>query len=647
MKLTIPLSLFVCLSVAVPLAAQEVPWEPVPKDVAGAAQRYPEAKNEGAVVLFKHSYIYVSNLGLDLFTKRVDYVRIQILDDRGQKYANVEVPYNKFERLNGIVARTITPSGEIVPVPKEQIFDKVAAKIGRYIQIRVKSFAFPKAEKGSILEYQVVTNKDGAWIARPHIFDEYLFTAESTLEFNCIREVRYQVATQTSADFPLQPVTKDTPLGYMMRWDVKNLPALPEEDYGPPRGMVAHRVGLVPDKRRDFVFVKSWDSIAGYIETDYRFFIQTSGEAKRVSNQVTSGAGSDREKLARLYAYVLEKIRPLAAYGYFYSGTADEILKTGVGDASDRNWLLITMLKAVGLKASPALAATKDYSILPEGFPSFSEFDRTICYVELPDGALFVDAARPGIPVGSLPSETEGIRVVVAQGSKAKIMTTPAGDSSKNRLEVQTELSWVGATSTGGDAAPAMKIVFDGSYAGHKAEGVRANLFRNAEGKQEDALKDWASKRIQGADVVAAKANPPDGPEPLKFNVELRAPFDADPNGRVLLRLKFWTGMKESPLPSSSRITPVMFEYPYAESEVLRFKIPDGFALQGSPQGGTVQTPYFDYELKILKSGDTVEFQRRFSLKDTEVPPENYGALRQSYSKVIQWDNLPILLVKK
>src|SRR5215467_1838630 len=80
------------------------------------------------------------------------YTRIKIFNERGKKYADVEIPYleNRTE-VENIQARTVAPDGQSTAFDG-RVFDKVVVKTRRF-RINVKAFTLPNVQAGSILEY--------------------------------------------------------------------------------------------------------------------------------------------------------------------------------------------------------------------------------------------------------------------------------------------------------------------------------------------------------------------------------------------------------------------------------------------------------------------------------------------------------------
>jgi|HubBroStandDraft_1064217.scaffolds.fasta_scaffold39101_3 hypothetical protein len=122
------------------------------------------------------------------------YIRIKIFNDRGRdKFTTVDIDFSNKDNISDIAGRTIRPSGEIVELKKDAVFERVVAKAGG-VKEKVKSFAMPAVESGGIIEYR--------W--KRTVTTEYVpsyFRLDFQREIP-VREVRYHVKPLTSERFP-------------------------------------------------------------------------------------------------------------------------------------------------------------------------------------------------------------------------------------------------------------------------------------------------------------------------------------------------------------------------------------------------------------------------------------------------------------
>ena len=163
-------ALAACLMLPAALSGQKEAWLPVtPQDLA--VQEVPDNPGAPAIQLYYSQYINdndVNNEGEYI------YRRIKILNDRGNKYADVEIRLPSDFALADLKARTIHPDGKIIDFTGKP-FDKVIAK-GKGFKYLAKTFTLPDVTVGSILEYRYKLNYPAGvlpaheWIAQHDLY---------------------------------------------------------------------------------------------------------------------------------------------------------------------------------------------------------------------------------------------------------------------------------------------------------------------------------------------------------------------------------------------------------------------------------------------------------------------------------------------
>src|SRR5439155_14590094 len=135
----------VCILSALSHADKKEDWLPIGpqelqiKDVPG---------DPGAPAIQIYYAQYIDNSDRSQFVHRC----IKILNETGKKYADVEIVTGPGAGVKDLKARTIHPDGSIVEFTGKP-FDKTLFK-SRGIKVLAKTFTFPDATVGSIIEYK-------------------------------------------------------------------------------------------------------------------------------------------------------------------------------------------------------------------------------------------------------------------------------------------------------------------------------------------------------------------------------------------------------------------------------------------------------------------------------------------------------------
>lgn len=161
-------------------------------------------------------------------------------------------------------------------------------------------------------------------------------------------------------------------------------------------------------------------------------------EIQALADQIAQGKSSNRDKAKGVYDWVRQNIRYVAVYigtGGYVPNSVKDILSNRYGDCKDHVLLMVTLLKAMGIDAVPALLnTTAEYALpeLPIGF--------THVIVYLPTLQQFADPTASTIPFGALPWDDADKPTAVALAGGAHLMRTPPFTAESNRLVVKS--SW-------------------------------------------------------------------------------------------------------------------------------------------------------------------------------------------------------------
>ncbi len=147
------------------------------------------------------------------------------------------------------------------------------------------------------------------------------------------------------------------------------------------------------------------------------------------------------------------------------------VLKRRFGDCKDKSLLLVSLLRGLGIHASPALVSSTRGHILPDRLPSISLFDHVITRVSLPSGTFWLDPTVPKqlLPIALLdPPDFEF--ALPLSPSTAGLESIPRPATGVLRREVSVRID-----ANKGLTAPATLDVVT-RYLGPSVDSTRADL---------------------------------------------------------------------------------------------------------------------------------------------------------------------------
>ena len=90
-----------------------------------------------------------------------NYVRLKVFNERGREsQSKIDIPYLGSWKIEDVSARTITSTGNIVELQKENVFERTIVKANGF-KVKAKSFVLPNVEPGSIIEYRWKERRTG------------------------------------------------------------------------------------------------------------------------------------------------------------------------------------------------------------------------------------------------------------------------------------------------------------------------------------------------------------------------------------------------------------------------------------------------------------------------------------------------------
>jgi len=596
---------------------------------------YPEA---GAVILFEkteHELFIASDHHLGY--KESYHKAILYLNDKAEKWITRIIYLQANSTIEAFSARTIKPSGEIIELDKTALFPtQVKPDFVEYSDNKSVKFTFPGVEPGAILEYSYISKQSGAFFAGftwrvqsvfPKLYTYYSLEVprlllKSNFNWNYI-PVNMEIGPPTKQKSLMQERSaKDRSMVYY--WEIKDVPPLKEEPQMPPYTDVAKYMQLVWQYKSWNDLTKSyWRAIKKRFNPEHKAFF------KDLAKQIVGDATDEKTKIERIFNYTQKDYRYLATtikQSGIIPHYAKDIVKNKYGDCKDMAVLNTVLLRALNIKAFPALVRTKSAGRKRTDIISL-DFNHMITFVKDSSGnEYWLDATGSSCPLGDVYPQIEGVTALVLYPDGCgKFKQIPSSKSYQNRLIRHV----------------IMQINDDGSLTGKvtlKFTGNENLIFRS---RTKDASADEI-KKIMERYVNSNLANISidslkyDDPMEIKKQLHITFNFRRDntlaKNTRFLI-LKAGIFSLKSDLDKFldvKRIYPIRF---YSTR-----KITDFVEIHYNPHIFKIES-LSENQIKKLNLGKLASqfsvpmpgkilYQREYSLNETSISPENYSVFR-------------------
>ncbi|MCP9611011.1 DUF3857 domain-containing protein [Coprobacter tertius] len=624
---------------------------------------YTPDSSADAVVLFEYSETYFDYSEKKGFQLVTDYkTKIKILNEKGLEYANISIPYFRKVTINETTEEKIIDlqgtvynleKGKIIKnkLKNEYIFDEQTDDY--YWQ---KKFTLPGAKVGSVIEYKYTFYSD-FYMDVPELKTQRdIPVFHSKLSFEAPDYYRYNAIStgwppphftteQGSQTFTLQEGmqnqhTSTKTLKYIMISDT--VPALKPENYIWCLNDFCPKVtfeldGLAFPGRNYQPLTRTWKDLENNLTEDDNFgkLLRMKCPYPKEETEVIAQIENIREKARTTLKYVQGKIN--WDNKYRLSGkNIREALTTGVGNSAQINFILISTLNAVGLKAYPVLISTRDNGRIPMAFPTIDKLNTFIVAVEEADNKYFyLDGCSKYGDINVFDTN-----LLVEQGRLFKGRENGEWKNIDNLSRNAASFTIKAQLNDEGIITGNIAIQFTGqnAYAYKKSLGNYSI----------EELKEYWGDEI-GCDITDYQGFAPDS---ILNQASSKATFSKQAivnESMLYLNPLLIDYVKESPFTAVNRKYPIEFDYNKLIHYNIELSIPENYQINEIPKTTTIINTDKTLSCKFIssQSGNKIKIQFMFENKRSVFLPEEYKDLQTFYSAMIGKCNEQIVIQKK
>jgi len=572
------------------------------------------------------------------------YRRIKVLNERGKgrEYADVEIEVGPDVQLTDLKARTIHPDGKIIEFAG-RVFDKTIVK-SRGLQVLGKAFGFPDVTVGSILEYKYRITWRGRFV-----YDSIwplqhpLFTAKEEFRF---KPYEGPLATRDGGGGRvsmayLNQLNELVPQkkGEFWRMDLENVPGLLEEEYAPPDDEYKPLVYFYYGGREVASPEQFWSEMSKLWTERSERFIGNSREIQDAATAAIAGETDPEKKLRKLYVRA-QQARNLSferqrtqeeekQEGLRPAETAAEVLKRQYGTQAEINRLFVALARAAGFDASIMRVPSRETATFNKSILFPRRLDTEIAGVERNGKMIFLDPGTRFCPFGLLRwmhTAVPALRTGKDGGGFVDIPALLATDASVSRT---SEFSL--------DSDGLLKGDLSIEFKGEDALERRLDALNTDDAGRKKALEDEISGLLPAGAVVKLKDMQgwSDQEQPLVARFSLEIPsFAAVAGKRLVAPAFFFQSRPKRIFAGSSRRSPIVFRYGFAETDTIKMKLPKDYVLEHPPHERKYRLYDAGYEILNSFSGDQLVITRSLSLNGIRFGVERFAEMKDFFAVV-------------
>ncbi len=404
-----------------------------------------------------------------------------------------------------------------------------------------------------------------------------------------------------------------------------SLPALKKERFSPgdrSRGAVL---------RFAWGDEETWAQVGQWYEKLLPAMPADSTAVSRTARELPAAGESRRGRLAALLRFVRDKVRYVAAdlsLAGHQPSAPGEVLARKWGDCKDKALLLVTMLRAAGLEAYPALVHLGSDERIDTEFPSPFQFNHVIVAVAaeglaaagdpVAGGLVFVDPTQAGGSIRWLHPAVQDQDALVVRGAASRLVRTPIRQETEGgRIDARLALTPQGdaegeaSFEISGDAGSA----FAGAFAGRAASEI------------EPAVREVFGQLLPGAELSQVRWTISEADVPsvtLSARVRLAALAQGSGGSRTfgLPPMAGTPGLAAL----QDRDSPVVLE-PKSNHFSWRIEIPEGWC-PPRPETVEVGNAVGSFRQSVSSHGRIVEIGRDLEIRQRWIEPAALADLK-------------------
>lgn len=620
---------------------------------------YPEDTTATAVILLKNGDISFKYTELHGF--QFEYtiqVKIKILKTEGLEWCNHQIPYYQAsssdkEDILGLSGTTYNiEDGKITKtkLSKEFIFEEESDE-----KWKLRKFTMPAAKVGSVIEYKYTIISDFFRDLRDFAYQESIPIAYTTFEAVIPEYFKYNINYQGYEN--ISTVREPANTSFFIKYRDENgrprtenircnaekikgkginIPAIKDEnflwtvkDYITKISFELKNIQMPYSMTKDFS--SSWATIDKEILQNSRLG-NSIKKADLFKNEVAKGELSlDRAK--EIQNLVKQKVKWNDKTSVRPSDLKD-VLKTGLGNSTDLNVLLINALKAGGFDAHPVILSTRDNGRIPLTHPSISAFNYIITAVAIDTITYFTDASAKYGDWNLLPDKVmvPQARLLLPNGNSEWVDLSQLGNSTIYQLG---EYKFVDSKYQG-------KI--SDTRKGNTAYDFKRNYFSY---KSKDEYAEYLGKNLSSEieDLTLHDIENTSLPTKIEFTQKTDLALGDDYLYITPVINKIYD---ENPFKKEERIFPINFKYLTNFIQIVTIDILEGYIAEELPKSErfVLNDNDLSFIYRISQDNDKIKLHCQYQVKKLFFNSTEYADLQDFFAKMVSKNAEQIVLKK-
>ena len=591
---------------------------------------------DSALSLLDLRVIEVHPNGLfDVFEQRlVKLLTKKALDDFKRQYVGftpgdeeVKVQSAKIYKTDGSVINASGPYRQAIQNPDGGLFYNYQAEI----------FVYAGLEIGDVIEFRYRKNQTAA----ENVYADYFGNIKQFQSNLPQKLVKYVVVTPAAKKFYYQAVRMDVEPRIELSggkrtysWEMRDVDKIELEPGMPGRAEIVPYVHI--STFADWEEMGRW--YWGLVQDQFTLHKQ----AREKVHEIVDGIDDELERIRAIHGYVVRNTRYIGLEFGIHGHKpykASQVFSRKYGDCKDKAGLLKAMLAEIGVQSNMAILRTRGKGKIADYPASLAVFDHAISYI--PKYDLWLDGTAEFSGSSDFPFNDQGMMVLLVDKDVAELTQTPVmpAEDSSSSYAIDAVLA-----PDGGLTFKAEREI------GNTLSSYYRYMYQDESMRRDKLEKSW---RAVHPDITIDSVTFGDISrleEHVKFKFEATAPrFAVRRNRNALAFSPFLrpANLTKTICSLVERKFDLRINYIYTFDYKITFSLPAGFTVERLPDNFSIDNRYIAADIEYDAGGDTITVTGIITMKQLQVPVEDYPGFRESCRLIDEKQTEKIIIEKR
>jgi Zn-dependent protease len=464
---------------------------------------------------------------------------------------------------------------------------------------------------GDVIEYSyTIERRDPEW--QNHFFGRYHMQWDDPVTLARLRVMTPVGKPLNVRSFPEQAPTSSSAAGWrVLEWSKSNSPAFQYEKQA-PSWFVQHALIEISQ-------FNDWAEIVNAALILYKVTSPPSPELIALIERLKSTSRSNEDRAVEAMRFVQDEVRYTGieeGEGAYRPRPPNEVLKRRYGDCKDKTLLAVTLLKALGFEAAPAIVSTRWRQEANNHLPSPGLMNHVVVRAQISGQTYWFDATttNQGGGLANFSQAQFGQALVIAPGVAA---LENMSESRSSYAAIRSQLRFDFSAGLNSDTT----LNITTTYLDHEADVMRRTLRSKSAAEFGKEYLRYYKGRYPGATSIAALEIKDDRERNVVVVVEaykIDKAFEHK-NGKLRFYVHPEIVTDELKAPEMpERSTPLALEYPDHVASQIVLRLPKKWNV--TRDAVNIETRFFRYDSKLKYSDDEITLDYDFRTLTDHVP---------------------------